>query len=230
MNEMKISIGANVASLTHSLSRQFVSGEKQGQGFVKRDSIMISDEARQRFGQLQQNKSTMIENLMKQREKIQEMKSNLTERTLENGDDLSLIKDRLKDFDKQLAEIDEHVFALETQKREKEQREKEEKRVSTQPAANSEAAQMTSLLQSTQSLEQVKALKSVKGPIERFHRRLTTEMRNDTARGTFIESKNEKITDLEKRMQKLDTAMSVQVKEAKEASDDAATQQVDEKV
>lgn len=229
--KVNISIGSKAFFITHSLSSRFVNRAKEGNedSLVKRDSIMISEEARQRLGQVQSNSSSTTDNLMKQREKIQEMKSNLTERTLENGDDLSLIKDQLTLFDEQIAEIDEQIFALEAQNREKEQREQEEKQEkqdSTQSKESNEASQMTSLLQSIQSLEHVDALKRVKGTIERDHRRLKIELNNDASRGTFMESKAEKINDLAKRMHKLDSAMNTQLRKANESSDEMAAKQL----
>lgn len=140
---------------------------------VKRDSIMISDEARARLGDWQERSANMIESLMEKRQKVQEAKSNLIERTLEAGEELSTIKEQLGAFDEQITEIEEQMAAIEAQKREREQREQEEKQqAATQTQEKSEGMQLTSLLQSAQSLEQVSALKQVKVPIENAHRRL----------------------------------------------------------
>ena len=57
----------------------------------------------------QQHKTNLIQSLIKQRENIQEMKSNLTERTIDNDGDLTAIKEQLKEFEEQIAEIDAQI-------------------------------------------------------------------------------------------------------------------------
>lgn len=49
---------------------------------------------------------------MQQHENIQEMKSILTERTLDNGGDIASIKEQLKVFEKQISEIDAQISEL----------------------------------------------------------------------------------------------------------------------
>lgn len=188
---------------------------------AKRDSILISDEARAQLGNWQEKFSSMIESLMEKRQQVQEMKSNLIERTLEAGEKLSTIKEQLVAFDEQIAEIEEQMSAMETQKREREQREKEEKQQATvRSKENPEKVQLTSLLQSAQSLDKVSALKQVKVPLENAHRRLKNEMENDVGRGTFIESKAKKIDELAGRIRSLDSAMNDQIRKAKESSNE----------
>lgn len=219
MCEVQISNGAKLSTLTYLFSSQSVH-KVNGETPVKRDTIMISEEARQRLGQFQSNQSSAMESLMEKRQQIQEMKSNLRERTLEEGEDLTTIKDQLAAFDEQIAEIEEQMAALEAQQREREQREKEEQQAATKPKDNSEAAQMTSLLQSVQSLEQVSALKQVKVPLENAHRRLKTEMKNDGDRGIVVESKAEKINELAGRIRNIEGAMNDQIRKAQESSNE----------
>lgn len=194
---------------------------------VKRDSIMISDEARAQLGNWQEKFNSMIESLMEKRQQVQEMKSNLIERTLEAGEQLSTIKEPLAAFDEQISELDEQMSAIEAQRRERDQREKEEKQQAAVKSKESpETMQLTSLLQSAHSLEQVSTLKQVKIPLENAHRRLKTEMKNDIGRGTFIESKQEKINELAGRIRNIESAMNDQIRKAKESSNEAIAKEV----
>ncbi|WP_342514003.1 hypothetical protein MKY34_04365 [Sporosarcina sp. FSL K6-1522] len=220
---MKVFSGLKVSPVTKTFSPQIIhktnneNAEKSG----KRDSIFISDEARARLGDWRERSANMIESLMEKRQKVQEAKSNLIERTLGAGEELSTIKEQLGAFDEQIAEIEGQMAAIEAQKREREQREKEEKQqAAAESQEKSESVQLTSLLQFVQSLEQVNALKQVKVPLENAHRRLKTEMKNDMERGTFSESKAKKIEELAGRMRSLDSAMHNQIRKAQESSND----------
>lgn len=220
---MQVFNGLKASPFTKTISPQIihkVNDENAGK-LVKRDSIMISDEARARHGNWQEKFSSMIESLMEKRQQVQEMKSNLIERTLEAGEKLSTIKEQLVAFDEQIAEIEEQMSAMEAQKREREQREKEEEQqAAVKPKENPETVQLTSLLQSAQLLDKVSALQQVKVPLENAHRRLKTEMQNDLGRGTFVESKAKKIDELAGRIRSLESAMNDQIRKAKESSNE----------
>lgn len=220
---MKVFNGLKVSLVTKNFSPQVIqkvndeNAEKSG----KRDSIIISDEARAQLGNWRERSASMIESLMEKRQQVQEAKSNLRERTLEAGEELSTIKGQLAIFDEQIAEIEGQMAAIEAQKQEREQREKEEKQqVAAKTQEKSETVQLTSLLQSVQSLEQISALKQVKVPIENAHRRLKTEMKNDMGRGTFMESKAKKINELAERIRSLDSEMNNQIRKAQESSNE----------
>lgn len=220
---MKVFSGVKVSHVAKTYSPQVTqkANDEDAGKSGKRDTIMISDEARAQLGNWQERSANMIESLMEKRQKVQEAKSKLIERTLEAGEELSTIKEQLGAFDEQIVEIEGQMAAIEAEKREREQREQEEKQkaaAKTQEQSGSE--QLTSLLQSVQSLEQVNALKQVKVPIENAHRRLKTEMKNDLERGTFVESKAKKISELAERMRSLDNEVNNQIRKAAGASND----------
>ncbi|MEK5040353.1 hypothetical protein [Sporosarcina sp. FSL K6-3457] len=220
---MKVFSGLKVSLVTKTFSPQIshkANDENTGKP-GKKDSIFISEEARARLGNWQERSASMIKSLMEKQQKVQEAKSNLIERTLEAGEELSTIKEQLGVFDEQIAEIQGQIATIEAQKREREQREQEEKQqAAAKTQEKSEAVQLTSLLQFVQSLDQISALKQVKVPIENAHRRLKTEMKNDVGRGTFIESKAKKIEELAERMRNLDSEMNNQIRKAKESSNE----------
>ncbi|WP_342507913.1 hypothetical protein [Sporosarcina sp. FSL K6-2383] len=218
---MKVFSGLKVSLVTKTFSPHIShkANDENAEKSGKRDSIIISDEARARLGNWRERSANMIESLLEKRQKVQEAKSNLVERTLEAGEELSTIKEQLGAFDEQIAEIEGQMAAIEAQKREREQREQEEKQqAAAKTQEKSEAVQLTSLLQSVQSLDQLSALQQVKVPIENAHRRLKTEMENDLGRGTFMESKAKKIEELAGRIRSLDSEMNNQIRKAKESS------------
>lgn len=217
---MKIWSGVKFSPAIQNFSLQ-IAQQKNEQQSKKRDSVMISDEARARMGGWRERSENMIEGLMEQRQKVQDAKSDLIGRTLEAGEDLATIKDQVAEFDEQMMEIDGQISMIEMQKREREQQEREEQlKEAVKEQEDLEKVQTTALLASAQSLEQISALKQAKVPIENDHRRLKTGLKNDMARGTYLESKAKKIHDLAGRMQKIDGELSNQVRKAQGAAED----------
>ena len=77
----------------------------------KKDSLSIGQQARQLF-ESSNKASNQMESFMKRREQLQEMRSNLIERTLEGGQSLSAIREQLEEFDKQIQDVEnEYVEA-----------------------------------------------------------------------------------------------------------------------
>ncbi|MFD1205759.1 MULTISPECIES: hypothetical protein [Sporosarcina] len=219
---MQVLTGLKTSPVTKMYSPQNVQkeNEKSANNPVKRDTIMISDEARAQLGNWRERSANMIESLIEKRQKVQEAKSNLIERTLEAGEELSTIKEQLGAFDEQIAEIEEQMAAIEAQKREREKREQEEKQQAAIKTEEAEGMQLTSLLQSAQSLEQVSALKQVKVPLENAHRRLKNEMEYDQGRGSALESKAKKIDELAGRIRSIDSEINNQIIKANESSNE----------
>ncbi|HEY9576155.1 MAG TPA: hypothetical protein VIR64_00630 [Pseudobacillus sp.] len=219
---MQVFTGLKASPVTKMYSPQNVQkvNEKNEEKPVKRDTIIISDEARAQLGNWKERSANMIESLIEKRQKVQEAKSNLIERTLEAGEELSTVKEQLGAFDEQIAELEEQMAAIEAQKREREQREQEEKQQTAIKTEESEGMQLTSLLQSAKSLEQVSALKQVKVPLENAHRRLKTEMEYDLGRGSALESKAKKIDELAGRIRSIDSEINNQIIKANESSNE----------
>jgi len=220
---MQVFNGFKASPVTKMYSPQNVQNvnEKSAEKPVKRDTIMISHEARAQLGNWQERYANMIESFIEKRQKVQDAKSNLIERTLEAGEELSTVKEQLKAFDEQIVEIEEQMAAIEEQKREREKREQEEKQqTAIKTEAKSEEIQLATLLQSAQSIEQVSALKQVKVPLENAHRRLKIEMEYDQGRGTTLESKAKKIDELAGRIRSIDSEMNNQIRKANESSNE----------
>lgn len=167
----------------------------QQNALIRKDTLTIGQQARNLF-KGQQAKTSLIESLMKQRESVQQMKSDLSERTLENGGDLSSIKEQLKDFEKQIAEIDAQIAEQQMEEQKKATNQKDQEIKKEQPANS-----MEDILGKSVSLEQMETLELSRNSLGREQNRLASEVALDASRGTFIDKKYEKLSDLEDRIQ-----------------------------
>ncbi|WP_337982542.1 hypothetical protein [Lysinibacillus sp. C5.1] len=167
----------------------------QQNALIRKDTLTIGQQARNLF-KGQQAKTSLIESLMKQRESVQQMKSDLSERTLENGGDLSSIKEQLKDFEKQIAEIDAQIAEQQMEEQKKATNQNDQEIKKEQPANSLE-----DILGKSVSLEQMETLELSRNSLGREQNRLASEVALDASRGTFIDKKYEKLSDLEDRIQ-----------------------------
>ena len=192
---------------------------------VHKDTLTIGQQARNLF-KGQQAKTSLIESLMKQRENIQKMKSDLSERTLESGGDLSAIKEQLKDFEKQLADIDAQIAEQQTEEQKKATNQNEQDLENEKPSNS-----MGSILEKSVSLEQMKTLESTRNSLGREHNLLTSELGMDAGRGIFIDSKYEKLSDVENRIQTVQeqVAEEIQNNDDKELNKDVSLAPISEK-
>lgn len=213
---MKISFGTESVPLYKQPEQQQVKAAVSESSFAKKDTVTISGSSLQLFGQMKQKQTSMIEGLMKQREGIQEMKSNLTERTLEKGQDISSIEDQLKQFELQITEIDQQIADMEMEERQKalgkEKKTEEEELTGTDTQA--------SLTKSSQALDRIEKVYQVKNSMEREHRSIASEMKMDASRGVFSEAKAERLNELENRMEDVEQNMMKDMNALHEPSED----------
>lgn len=195
----------------------FVSSAKQSsilsQNQKTQDTLTIGQQARQLFQSTSQSSNAM-ENLMKQRQHIQEMRSNLVERTLEDGQGVSTIKEQLKEFDKQIREIESEIAKEKMGKQEESTEEKDKAIESERPSST-----MDQMIQSSVSLQHAKSITQAKGGLEREERTLKSEIKLDASRGVHIESKAERLSTIEERITKLNTQLAEQLKPSNSAED-----------
>ncbi|WP_339258987.1 hypothetical protein [Lysinibacillus sp. FSL K6-3209] len=192
---------------------------------IRKDTLTIGQQARNLF-KGQQAKTSLIESLMKQRESIQQMKSDLSERTLENGGDLSSIKEQLKDFEKQIAEIDAQIAEQQMEEQKKATNQKDQEIKKEQPANS-----MEDILGKSVSLEQMETLEFSKNSLGREQNRLESEVALDARRGIFIDKKYEKLSDLEDRIQTVQEKVADQLQNAEDKDlhkEDSLTTLIDE--
>lgn len=192
---------------------------------IRKDTLTIGQQARNLF-KGHQAKTSLIESLMKQRESIQQMKSDLSERTLENGGDLSSIKEQLKDFEKQIAEIDAQIAEQQMEEQKKATNQKDQEIKKEQPANS-----MEDILGKSVSLEQMETLELSRNSLGREQNRLESEVALDARRGIFIDKKYEKLSDLEDRIQTVQEKVADQLQNAEDKDlhkEDSLTTLIDE--
>ncbi|MGE7661368.1 hypothetical protein ACQKL6_06560 [Peribacillus sp. NPDC097197] len=221
---MKISFGTESVPLFKQPEHQQVKASVSASLFGKTDTVTISGSSLQLFGQMQQKQTSMIESLMKQREGIQEMKSNLTERTLEKGGDISSIQEQLKQFEQQIAEIDHQMAEMEMEERQKalgkDEKSEEEKSAGTDTQA--------SLMETSQAFDRIETVYQVKNSMEREHRSIASEMKMDTSRGVFSEAKSERLNVLEDRLEDAKQTMMKNMNTVNEPTRDEEENEINE--
>ncbi|AUJ23645.1 hypothetical protein [Virgibacillus dokdonensis] len=177
---------------------------------TKKDGVYISSQSLQLFnGSKGQQKNFLIENLMKHRESLVEMKQNLTEKTLESGKDISSIQEQLKEFEKQIAELDNKIVKQQMEEQEKALgKEKDVKKNETPQSEEEQLFTQAFALDRTQKMSHV-----FKG-LEREKNTLESEMKLDASRGIYSDRKQEKLIKLEEKLQ----TIQEQIKENGEQS------------
>ncbi|RAV22982.1 hypothetical protein [Paenibacillus contaminans] len=181
----------------------------------KHDSISISKGARNLFSKLGPAKTNgIMESLMKQKEKLQENKNNLIERTLDKGDDISTIKNELKDFDERIRKLDElmnqHLLDERNKTLGKDEDQKQKADASQEkPLTEQEQQQKQTdnLIGMAGSFEQIRNLGGLRTKLQGETVILKKEIELDEARslsGQLSSSKREKLSDMEDAIAKID--------------------------
>ena len=165
------------------------------------DRIQIGAQARQLFDTSKQQSSVM-EQLMKKREQIQEMRSNLIERTLEKGMDLSVIKEQLKEIDKQIQDVEMNM--LKQQMKEREKALEELKKENEKPQEKKREETTDRLIEHGVSLDQMQLLNQSKSILDGERNTIKIELELDAHRFWDVdptaESKGKKLANLDKRI------------------------------
>lgn len=167
----------------------------------QKDTLSIGLQARQLFNQ-HSNKNSLVDSLMKQRENLLDMKSNFTERALEQGEDPSNIQEQMKEFEKQLADIDAQIAQAQKEKEKStNDTEKDEKTKTLEEAIFSHAS----------SLEQTKTLHQMDRSLTREKAALESEMKLDAKRGVHSEHKAERLVKIDDQTTFIQDSLTQQV-------------------
>ena len=156
----------------------------------QKDMLSIGPQARQLFNQ-HLNKNSLVNSLMKQRENLLDMKSNLTERALEKGEAPSSLQEQMKEFEKQLADIDAQIAQA--------QKGKEESTNDTKKEENPKTVE-EAIFSHAGSLEQTKTLHQVDRSLTREKVSLETEMKLDASRGVHSGHKADRLAKIEEQI------------------------------
>lgn len=193
---MKVS-SLQVAPVMHENMRIVSDSQKVAAKHEKKDTIFIGKEARQQFQQL--TAGNMQERLMEEQAALHERRSELIERTLEKGGDLSSIQEQLETIDEQIQQVEQalvkeraidHEALLGKDKEVVEQTEEE------------------SVMQSATTYEQLKTIQQTKNYVERESRTIRSEIQQDQRFGISTEEKEEKLASLEQRLSNISEKMT----------------------
>lgn len=212
---MKISNLANAVNRSYSRmqTNQNQSASKDKKEKVNKDMVSISQSARNAFGK-QDRKTSMLESLVKRKETLMESKNSLIERTMENGTGIETIQAQLDEYDQQIKDIDEQISqsmvedqkeALETKGKEK--KETEETTDDKNIKGQIDKGTVHDFIQLDGTVEQMEQLHSLKTNMENEIRTIKSEMSLDSATGMSHSSKLERISDLEKNINNINTSV-----------------------
>lgn len=167
----------------------------------QKDTLSIGPQARLLFNQ-HSNKNSLVDSLMKQRENLLDMKSKLTERALEKGEDPSSLQEQMKEFEKQLADLDAQIAQAQKEKQEStNDTKKEEKPKTVEEAIFSHAG----------SLGQTKTLQQMDRSLTREKASLESEMKLDASRGVHSEYKADRLAKIDDQMTFVQDSLTQQV-------------------
>lgn len=152
---------------------------------------------------------SLIESLMKQKQKIIESKNELIGRTLENGGNIDSVKSQLESFEEQLKNIDEQI--AQTMAEQLKQQDEDLKKMAYKKPKTEEEIQterLNSIVSLSSSLSQAQVASSVKTKVDGESRILETEIKLDESRGGVSTSKKERLADLQKQLANLTTQIN----------------------
>lgn len=203
---MKISNLASAVNRSYSRmqTNQNPSVSKDKKDKVNKDTISISQSARNAFGK-QDKKTSMLESLVKRKETLMENKNSLIERTMKNGTGIETIQAQLDEYDQQIKDIDEQISqtmiedqkeALETKEKKKTEETTDNKNIEGQI----DKGTVHDFIQLDGTVEQMEQLHSLKTNMENQVRTIKSEMNLDSMTGISRSSKLGEISNLEKNI------------------------------
>lgn len=165
-----------------------VKGNEEQKGIERKDTVSISPLGKAK---------SLIESLVKQKEKIMENKNELISRTLENGGNMDSIKTKLEAFEEQVQNIDNQIAQI-TSDQLKQQAEEQKKVAYKKPKTEEEiqTERLHSMASMSSSLDQAKVVSSVKTKVDGESKVLEIEIKLDGSRRGASKSKFERLADL----------------------------------
>ena len=152
----------NAARVNASFAKRGAAGSRESQGNrARKDRLTLSPQ-----GKLM----SMIDNLTKQKQSIMDRKNSLIEDTLKNGGKVEDIKDQLKNYGRQLADIDKQIAGLYAQQA-KEAAGQDDKKKSGRPHTvrteeQAETEYLSNLANLSEGIKHAQTVSSVKDRVE----------------------------------------------------------------
>lgn len=145
-------------------------------------------------------KQSMIEQLMKQKEYLQERKQSLIDSAAENGS--TDLEQQLKEYEQQMKDIDEQITKIQTEDKEKKESDDTTGMIYEKPKTKEEIQtdQLNGLTTLSNGTDQTEVLSSVKGKLDGQITVMNAEVHSMNG---STESKIDKISELKSRSQKI---------------------------
>ena len=195
---MKVS-SLQVAPVMHENMRIVSDSQKVPDKHEKKDTIFNGKEARQQLQQLTAGNRNMQERLMEEQAALHERRSELIERTLEKGDDLSSIQEQLETIDEQIQQVEQALVK---------ERAIDHEALLGKDEEVVEQTEEESVMQSATTYEQLKTIQQTKNYVERESRTIRSEIQQDQRFGISTEEKEEKLASLEQRLSNISEKMT----------------------
>ncbi len=147
----------------------------------------------------QLNKNPMLDGLYEQRNNIIESKNKLISSTLEKGESIHSIKDRLDQYEEQLKGLDDQInktlFEEQQKNIDDKDEEKKEQKTSGKPISKEDAekTEINNMVNLSFSISQIKAANAAKTSMEGSARILESEIKIDEGRGVKATRKREEL-------------------------------------
>lgn len=160
---------------------------------------------------------SLIQFLMKQKQKIYESKDELITKTLEEGRNIDSIELQLKHFEEQLKDIDEQITqtmseeitkALEEKSKQKDENFKNMMYENPKTEEEIQTERLNSIVSLSSNLNQAQALSSNKTKLDGESRILEIEIKLDESRGGASKYKKERLDKLQKQSKNLNTKIN----------------------
>lgn len=173
------------------------------------------------------NKNSILENLMKQKEKLTESKTNLIEKSLEKGNDPLSTKEKLETIDKQIEEIDKQINnlkleeqrkALGTEDKDKKSKDSKQKLNSDSNTDGQKDSSMDSILDISGNLTKAKALSSQRNKMEGSSNVLDNEIKTDEKRGINPVRKKEQLSKIKDKIEDITEKLGKHLKDVNNES------------
>lgn len=183
---------------------------------TQKDTANISAQGNSLFHKkmAKSSKNPIIESLMKQRESIEKMKNDLTDRTLNKGEDISMIKEQLKEFEKQISDIDKKIAEEQINQRNNALGKNNNSNSNKSEQHQTETEQ---LFIQAKTLNQIKNISKVKSALNAETNTLKSEIKIDAGRGVFSNLKYNQLSNLESKINDIQQKIG---KELKKQTDD----------
>ncbi|WP_068776577.1 hypothetical protein [Paenibacillus sp. FJAT-26967] len=174
----------------------------------KKDSVSISP-----FGRA-------VDSLMKQKQKIIDIRTKLIGSTLEKGGTLESIQSQLESYEVQLQSIDEQISKtlLERSKLNDPKAKKDDSSPKSEEEVQTE--RLHSVVSSSNNLTQIKTSSSIKARMERQTEVLESEIKIDENRGGASKFKRTELAELKNRIRNLNQSIGESMSELNDESED----------